>query len=98
MKSSSSYREQEKREKLPKECSSCHYMKPAGVYVCPKCGFKPLMGEDIDVDTSRTIQKLSKKERIYTQAEKQSFYSARFTASATPMISNTTNCPARTTA
>ncbi|MDE1493038.1 DEAD/DEAH box helicase, partial [Xenorhabdus bovienii] len=75
MKSSSSYREQEKREKLPKECSSCHYMKPAGVYVCPKCGFKPLVGEDIDVDTSRTIQKLSKKERIYTQAEKQSFYS-----------------------
>ncbi|MDC9622116.1 DEAD/DEAH box helicase [Xenorhabdus sp. XENO-7] len=75
MKSSSSYREQGKREKLPKECSSCHYMKPAGVYVCPKCGFKPLTGEDIDVDTSRTIKKLSKKERIYTQAEKQSFYS-----------------------
>ncbi len=75
MKSSSSYREQEKREKLPKECSSCHYMKPAGVYVCPKCGFKPLVGEDIDVDTSSTIQKLSKKERVYTQAEKQSFYS-----------------------
>ncbi|KMJ44363.1 helicase [Xenorhabdus khoisanae] len=75
MKSSSSHREQEKREKLPKECSSCHYMKPAGVYVCPKCGFKPLSGEDVEVDTSRTIQKLSKKERIYTQAEKQSFYS-----------------------
>ncbi|MGJ0639435.1 DEAD/DEAH box helicase family protein [Xenorhabdus bovienii] len=75
MKTRDSYREQEKREKLPKECSSCHYMKPAGVYVCPKCGFKPLVGEDIDVDTSRNIQKLSKKERIYTQAEKQSFYS-----------------------
>ncbi|MBI6547817.1 DEAD/DEAH box helicase [Xenorhabdus lircayensis] len=75
MKTQSSYREQEKREKLPKECTSCHYMKPAGVYVCPKCGFKPLAGEDIDVDTSRTIQKLSTKERTYTQAEKQSFYS-----------------------
>ncbi|WP_038218138.1 helicase-related protein, partial [Xenorhabdus bovienii] len=75
MKTRDSYREQEKREKLPKECSSCHYMKPAGVYVCPKCGFKPLVGEDIDVDTSRNIQKLSKKERVYTQAEKQSFYS-----------------------
>ncbi|MDC9596486.1 DEAD/DEAH box helicase [Xenorhabdus anantnagensis] len=75
MKSSSSYREQEKQEKLPKECSSCHYMKPAGVYVCPKCGFKPLVGEDIDVDTSRTIKKLDKKARVYTQAEKQSFYS-----------------------
>ncbi|MDC9591499.1 DEAD/DEAH box helicase [Xenorhabdus sp. XENO-10] len=75
MKTRDSYREQEKREKLPKECPSCHYMKPAGVYVCPKCDFKPLVGEDIDVDTSRTIKKLSKKERIYTQAEKQSFYS-----------------------
>ncbi|MBD1227694.1 DEAD/DEAH box helicase [Xenorhabdus griffiniae] len=75
MKTRSSYREQEKREKLPKECTSCHYMKPAGVYVCPKCGFKPLAGEDIEVDTSRTIQKLNKKARVYTQAEKQSFYS-----------------------
>ncbi|OKO99356.1 DEAD/DEAH box helicase [Xenorhabdus eapokensis] len=75
MKTRDSYREQEKREKLPKECPSCHYMKPAGVYVCPKCDFKPLSGEDIEVDTSRTIKKLSKKERVYTQAEKQSFYS-----------------------
>ncbi|MDC9591428.1 ATP-dependent helicase [Xenorhabdus sp. XENO-10] len=75
MKSRSSHREQEKREKLPKECPSCHYMKPAGVYVCPKCGFKPLVGEDIDVDTSRTIKKLDKKARVYTQDEKQSFYS-----------------------
>ncbi|MDC9591874.1 ATP-dependent helicase, partial [Xenorhabdus sp. XENO-10] len=75
MKSRSSQREQEKREKLPKECPSCHYMKPAGVYVCPKCDFKPLVGEDIDVDTSRTIKKLDKKARVYTQDEKQSFYS-----------------------
>ncbi|QTL40993.1 ATP-dependent helicase [Xenorhabdus budapestensis] len=75
MKTRDSDREREKREKLPKECPSCHYMKPAGVYICPKCDFKPLAGEDIEVDTSRTIQKLSKKERIYTQAEKQSFYS-----------------------
>ncbi|WP_416777869.1 DEAD/DEAH box helicase [Xenorhabdus budapestensis] len=75
MKTRDSDREREKREKLPKECPSCHYMKPAGVYICPKCDFKPLTGEDVDVDTSRTIQKLSKKERIYTQAEKQSFYS-----------------------
>ncbi|PHM31315.1 DEAD/DEAH box helicase [Xenorhabdus innexi] len=75
MKTQSSHREQEKREKLPKECTSCHYMKPAGVYVCPKCGFKPLTGEDVDVDTTRGLKKLSLKERVYTQAEKQSFYS-----------------------
>ncbi|EPJ8908029.1 helicase-related protein, partial [Providencia stuartii] len=75
MKEANSFREQEKREKKPKECTSCHYMKPAGVYVCPKCGFKPLMGEDVEVDTTRNIKKLSKTEKVYTQQEKQSFYS-----------------------
>lgn len=75
MNESSSSREQEKREKKPKECSSCHYMKPAGVYVCPKCGFKPLVGEDIEVDTSRNIKKLNKKERTYTREDKQSWWS-----------------------
>jgi hypothetical protein len=33
-------------------------MKPAGVYVCPKCGHKPLAGEDIDTDTGRKLKKL----------------------------------------
>ncbi|MEC6326887.1 DEAD/DEAH box helicase, partial [Klebsiella pneumoniae] len=40
-------------EKLPKECSQCHYVKPAGIYICPKCGFKPLAGEDVETDKSR---------------------------------------------
>lgn len=75
MKEANSFREQEKREKKPKECTSCHYMKPAGVYACPKCGFKPLAGEDVEVDTTRNIKKLSKTEKVYTQQEKQSFYS-----------------------
>lgn len=75
MEESSSVRDQEKREKKPKECTSCHYMKPAGVYVCPKCGFKPLAGEDIDVDTTRNIKKMGKSEKVYTTKEKQSFYS-----------------------
>ncbi|EMT6577096.1 DEAD/DEAH box helicase [Providencia rettgeri] len=75
MKEVNSFREQEKREKKPKECTSCHYMKPAGVYVCPKCGFKPLAGEDVEVDTTRNIKKLGKTEKVYTHQEKQSFYS-----------------------
>ncbi|HBC7444553.1 TPA: ATP-dependent helicase, partial [Morganella morganii] len=75
MEESSSVRDQEKREKKPKECTSCHYMKPAGVYVCPKCGFKPLAGEDVDVDTSRNIKKMGKSEKVYTKKDKQSFYS-----------------------
>lgn len=29
------------QEKLPKRCPKCHHVKPAGVHVCPKCGFAP---------------------------------------------------------
>ncbi|BET62237.1 DEAD/DEAH box helicase [Yersinia pseudotuberculosis] len=64
-----------RKEKLPKECTQCHYMKPAGVYVCPKCGFKPLAGEDVEVDHTRGLKKLSKKVRTYSAAEKQAWWS-----------------------
>jgi len=67
--------QQKKTEKKPKECSSCHYMKPAGVYVCPKCGFKPLAGENVDVDESRELTKMNGKEKIYSREEKQSWWS-----------------------
>ncbi|HAT2830964.1 TPA: DEAD/DEAH box helicase [Klebsiella oxytoca] len=66
---------EKREEKLPKECPECHFMKPAGVYVCPKCGFKPLMGQDVETDTGRTIKKLKKEEKIHTKAEKQSWWS-----------------------
>lgn len=66
----------EKRaEKLPQECSRCHYMKPAGFYVCPKCGHKPLAGEDIDTDTGRKLKKLGAGKQKPTQAEKQAWWS-----------------------
>lgn len=28
--------------KIPKACPQCHYMKPAGVWKCPSCGFEPV--------------------------------------------------------
>ncbi len=59
-------------EKLPKECSQCHYVKPAGIYICPKCGFKPLAGEDVETDKSRGLKKVSKAEVKYTAEQKQS--------------------------
>lgn len=65
----------EKVEKIPKECPHCHFMKPAGIYVCPKCGFKPLTGEDVETDTSRRLVRLNGKEKIYTKAQKQSWWS-----------------------
>ena len=62
-------------EKLPKECSQCHYVKPAGIYICPKCGFKPLAGEDVETDKSRGLTKVSKAEVKYTTEQKQSWWS-----------------------
>lgn len=64
----------EKLERLPKECSKCHYLKPAGVYQCPKCSHKPLGGEDVDTDTTRQIQSLKSKLGPTTQ-DKQTFLS-----------------------
>ncbi|AUR88526.1 TMhelix containing protein [Vibrio phage 1.115.B._10N.222.49.B11] len=75
MKEAQARKEQEKREKKPKECSKCNYMKPAGVYICPKCGHKPLAGEDVEVDDTRELAQLNGKERQWTKAEKQSWYS-----------------------
>ncbi|MBS9431150.1 ATP-dependent helicase [Photorhabdus hainanensis] len=54
---------------------SKHFMKLVGVYVCPKCGFKPLSGEDVEVDRSRGLKKLNGKDRIYSKKEKQSWWS-----------------------
>lgn len=75
MKTVVSERENEKREKLPKECSQCNYMKPAGVYQCPKCGHKPLAGEDVDTDASRGLKQISGKKKVVTKQEKQSWWS-----------------------
>ncbi|WP_302789534.1 DEAD/DEAH box helicase [Hafnia paralvei] len=75
MKTAVSERENEKREKLPKECSQCHYMKPAGVYQCPKCGHKPLAGEDVDTDASRGLKQISGKKKVVTKQQKQSWWS-----------------------
>lgn len=64
-----------REEKRPKECPACHFMKPAGVYICPKCGFKPLAGEDVATDTGRGLKKLKKGEKNWTREEKQAWWS-----------------------
>ncbi|CNH89264.1 DEAD/DEAH box helicase [Yersinia massiliensis] len=75
MKDSASRETEERTEKLPKECTECHFMKPAGVYVCPKCGFKPLAGQDVETDTQRGLKKLGKGKRVFTQSDKQAWWS-----------------------
>lgn len=69
-------KEIERIEKLPKECPSCKFMKPAGMHECSKCGFMPRMGEDVDVDRTRELVALNKKlEKPVTKEDKQRFYS-----------------------
>jgi len=75
MKAAPQSAKQEKAEKLPKECPQCHYMKRAGVYVCPKCGFKPLMGEDVETDDSRGLKRMGRKAKAYNKNEKQAWWS-----------------------
>ncbi|STW28184.1 putative helicase [Klebsiella michiganensis] len=63
------------KQKAAEECSQCHFVKPAGIYICPKCGFKPLAGEDVETDKSRGLKKVSKAEVKYTAEQKQSWWS-----------------------
>lgn len=67
--------EREQHEKKPKECKKCNYLKPAGIYECPRCGFKPLAGEDVETDKDRELVKIKGKEKKWTMEEKQSWYS-----------------------
>ena len=60
-------------EKKEKECPSCKYVKPAGEYICSKCGFKPIYGEDGDVNEDIQLKKIEDKGP--TIEEKQQFYS-----------------------
>ncbi|EPV8988144.1 helicase-related protein, partial [Escherichia coli] len=64
-----------KAEKLPRECPKCHFMKPAGVHMCPKCGFRPLGGDDVATDRDRKLSRVNKGKREYTREEKQRWWS-----------------------
>ncbi|EHH4588987.1 DEAD/DEAH box helicase [Escherichia coli] len=64
-----------KAEKLPRECSKCHFMKPAGVHMCPKCGFRPLGGDDVATDRDRKLSRVNKGKREYSREEKQRWWS-----------------------
>lgn len=68
-------KEKEKKEKQPKECPKCSYMKPPGQYICAKCGYKPLAGEDVETDESRDLALVKGEKKAMTMKEKQQFYS-----------------------
>ena len=45
--------ERAKAEALPKPCSACRYLKPAGIHVCPSCGFAPQRQSKIEAQRRR---------------------------------------------
>ena len=59
------------KEKLPKACPSCDFLKPVGMRKCPACGFTPELKKDVEA-TEGDLEKLKRKARKeYTIAEKQ---------------------------
>ena len=65
--------EVEPKEKLPKSCPSCSFIKPVGVRKCPACGFEPEFKQDVDV-LDAELKKLQRKDKTsHTIEQKQSF-------------------------
>ncbi len=69
----SSSMKKEHAEPLPKPCTSCHFMKPATIHVCPKCGFAPERQNDVVVGDGQLV-KMERKKRV-TKDTKQHVYS-----------------------
>lgn len=59
---------------LPKLCTACSFLKPAGVHVCPSCGFAPERQSKIEAQDGELIQ-LRAKPKKPSRGEMQKFYS-----------------------
>ncbi|MEO6013932.1 MAG: DEAD/DEAH box helicase [Devosia sp.] len=64
----------EKPTPLPKKCTACTYLKPAGVHVCPSCGFTPERQSKIESKAGELVQ-LRGKAKLATRPDKQKFWS-----------------------
>ena len=60
----------EPKEKLPKHCPSCNFLKDPGVHACPKCGFAPEVQSEVQHEAGE-LQKV----KVASKAEKQKWYS-----------------------
>jgi superfamily II DNA or RNA helicase len=64
---------EERPPPLPKECTACAYLKPAGVHQCPACGWKPERQSTIECADGELVQ-VRGKPRVATREEKQRFW------------------------
>ena len=68
-------KQKEKEKPLPKKCSSCDYLKPAGIRKCPACGFIAKFLEAVETSKGELKKLQRKNKKDYTVQEKQSFLS-----------------------
>jgi len=61
------------KERTPKTCPSCDFIKPIGVRTCPACGFTPEFKADVDVLDAELKKLQRKNKKDYTLEEKQSW-------------------------
>jgi superfamily II DNA or RNA helicase len=66
-------RPQEHRPRLPKECTSCSFLKPAGVHKCPNCGFAPAQQPTVEV-VDGELEQVRGKKRELSSDEKRAIY------------------------
>lgn len=69
----------QKEPPKPTECSSCQYLKPAGIHTCPECGFEPEQQSNIEVAPGELVEiKRSKSQtkinQEWSREEKQQFH------------------------
>jgi DNA repair protein RadD len=62
---------EKKKERFPKACPSCDFIKPIGMKTCPACGFTPEFKKDVDVIDGELEKKQRRAKREYTISQKQ---------------------------
>lgn len=74
-KTSTGERGEEKEAPKPKKCPSCSFMKPAGVHVCPKCGFAPAKPNTVKTEEGELKLVDRSKKGELARENKQAIYS-----------------------
>lgn len=65
---------------LPKECSNCHFLKPAGASCCPSCGFKAQRQNDVEhvegelVEVGNDMKAKKKENKATSSTDKRQFF------------------------
>lgn len=68
--------ESKPREREPKVCGGCGYLKEPGVHECPACGFKPERKEEVEVADGELMPMARKDRNALSMESKQAIYSA----------------------